>query len=256
MAQSTLEITDKDGWRREFPLQKSVTYIGSDPTSDIVLETWHGTGVAPRHVQIISLAAEGLGYRLVNLGDSDILLGASGERPVSPRSFSPMSDGERMRLGDFALVFHAGEVAPTSVAAAMPAGRTVAAPADTGRPQTSDVIGLKVSLPGVQLSPDRSLDGTVNVSNLGNRPGVQFKLVVEGLASDCYEIGPGPVLFPGAEKPVMFRLCHPCKPQPLAGEHRFSIRATAPDAYPGESAVVFQTVDILPFYSHRLRLVS
>jgi hypothetical protein len=64
------------------------------------------------------------------------------------------------------------------------------------------------------------------------------------------------VLFPGAERSVTFKVRHPRKPQPPAGEHKFSIRATAPDAYPGESAVVSQTVQILPFYHHTLRLVS
>jgi hypothetical protein len=255
MAQSTLEITDKDGWRIEFPLSKTVTYLGSDPSSDIVLETWHGTGVAPRHFQIISLAAEGQGYRLVNLGETDILMGASGERSVAPRSFVLLNDGERLRVGDFVIVFRAGDAIPAAVGmqSAVAAERTDAVAA---RPVASNVIGLKLSLPGTQLSPDRALEGTLVVSNLGNKPGVQFKLQVEGLEAESYEMGPGPVLFPGAEKPVVFRLRHPRKPAPPAGEHHFGVRATAPDAYPGESTVVQQAVQILPFYSHRVRLVS
>jgi hypothetical protein len=108
---SFFEITDKDGWRKEFPLARTVIYVGSDPSSDIVLETWHGTGVAPRHLQIISLAAEGQGFRLVNLGETEVMLGAASERAVAPRSFMPMNDGERIRLGDFTLVFHTQSVA-------------------------------------------------------------------------------------------------------------------------------------------------
>jgi hypothetical protein len=255
MAQSTLEVTDKDGWRIEFPLSKTVTYLGCDPSSDIVLETWHGTGVAPRHLQIISLIAEGQGYRLVNLGETDILMGASGEQPVAPRSFVPLSDGERLRVGDFVIVFRAGDAIPAT-AGPRPAVAAERAQAAVARPVTSNVIGLKLSLPGEQLAPDRALEGTLVVSNLGNKPGVQFKLQVEGLDAESYEVGPGPVLFPGAEKSVVFRLRHPRKPAPPAGEHRFSVRATAPDAYPGESAVVQQAVQILPFYNHRVRLVS
>jgi len=269
MSQGILEITDKDGWRKDFPLSRTVTYIGSDPSSDIVLETWHGGGVSARHLQLISLAAEGQGYRLVNLGDTEAGLGASGDKLVAPRSFSPMSDGDRIRLGDFRLVFRAGEVAPVAspvAASGGVAGGSAPSPISSGQPlpsaavldrrATSAVIGLRLSLPSVQLAADRSLEGTVVVSNLGNKPGVQFKLQVQDWESDCYDIGPGPVLFPGVEKSVLLRLRHPRRPKPPAGEHRFSVRATAPDAYPGESAVVAQVIHIAPFYHHKLRLVS
>lgn len=258
MSQGVLEITDKDGWRKEFPLSRTVTYIGSDPSSDIVLETWHGGGVSARHLQLISLAAEGQGYRLVNLGDAEIGLGASGDKQVAPRSFSPMNDGDRIRLGDFTLVFRAGDAAPLA-APASPVSGGVSSPvaaAALERRETSSVIGLRLSVPGVRLAADRPLEGTVVVSNLGNKPGVQFKLQVEDWESDCYDLGPGPVLFPGVEKSVLLRLRHSRRPRPPAGEHRFSVRATAPDAYPGESAVVAQVIHIAPFYNHKLRLVS
>jgi len=256
MSQSSLEITDKDGWRIEYPLNKIITYIGSDAQNDIVLETWHGTGVAARHVQLISLAAEGQGFRLVNLGDTDIRLGESGDRAALPRTFIQLMDGERIRLGDFMLIFHVGEFA-ASAAAGGAAAANVALPRSVGAEATaSKTIGLRLSLPGTRVSPDQPIEGAVYVTNLGNKPGVQFKLAVEGLEPDCYEMGPGPVLFPGAEKATVFRLRHSRKPKPPAGEQRFSIRATASDAYPGESAVVSQVVQIQPFYGHKLRLVS
>jgi len=256
MSQSSLEITDKDGWRKEYPLNKIITYIGSDAQNDIVLETWHGTGVTARHVQLISLTTEGQGYRLVNLGDTGIRLGESGDRSALPHSFIQLMDGERIRLGDFMLIFHAGESVPSAVGSGAVA-TNVALPRSVGmEPTPSKTIGLRLSLPGTRVSPDQPVEGVVHVTNLGNKPGVQFKLAVEGLEQDCYEMGPGPVLFPGAEKATVFRLRHSRKPKPPAGEQRFSIRATAPDAYPGESAVVSQVVQILPFYSHKLRLVS
>ncbi len=256
MSQSSLEITDKDGWRKEYPLNKIITYIGSDAQNDIVLETWHGTGVAARHVQLISLTAEGQGHRLVNLGDTDIRLGESGDRAALPHSFIQLMDGERIRLGDFMLIFHAGEFVASAVAGSAVAPG-VALPRNVGtEAPASKTIGLRLSLPGTRVSPDQPVEGAVYVTNLGNKPGVQFKLAVEGLEQDCYEMGPGPVLFPGAEKATVFRLRHSRKPKPPAGEQRFSIRATAPDAYPGESTVVSQAVQILPFYGHKLRLVS
>jgi hypothetical protein len=92
-----LEIIDRDGWVKEQALEKPINYIGSGPRSDIVLEPTRGGGVAALHAQLIvsnqgqaapvSYAAPGdSGCQLVNLGDSDILLGATGEQALPPRS--------------------------------------------------------------------------------------------------------------------------------------------------------------------------
>ena len=79
---------------------------------------------------------------------------------------------------------------------------------------------------------------------------------VDGLDPACLEIGPGPLLFPNAEKEVPFRVHHPRSPKPPAGDYRLRIRATAPAAYPGESAIVTQMIHVLPYYSHRVRVTS
>jgi len=249
MSQSRLDITDRDGWQKTVPLEKTILYIGCDPDNDIVLDRARGAGVAPRHVQLIAPTASGQAYRLVNLGDTNVVMGAAGDKVVQPRSFTAVTNGENIRMGDFTLILRAGEVA---AAAAVVAGKPL--PTSLGRP--SDVIGVRLFLPGTQLAPDHPLEGSITVSNKGNRPGVQFKLEVEGLEPDCYELGAGPVLFPGAEKSVVFRLIHPRRPHPPAGEHQFSVRATAPDAYPGESAVAPQVIHVLPYFSHTLRLVT
>ena len=84
----------------------------------------------------------------------------------------------------------------------------------------------------------------------------EFQIELEGLEEDNYEMGPGPILFPNAEKEVFLRLHHPRKSHPPAGEHQIHIRASAPDAYPGQSAVEPRQVNILPYYDHTLRLLG
>jgi hypothetical protein len=79
---------------------------------------------------------------------------------------------------------------------------------------------------------------------------------LEGWPSDQYDIGPGPILYPNAEKEVFFRLRHPRGPDLPAGKHRICVRALAPQAYPDQSVEVSQEIEVLPFYSHTLRLVS
>jgi hypothetical protein len=250
MAQNAVAVVDREGWRRVYPLQKAIVHIGAASGNDIVLDAARGSGVGPRHIQLIARAGGGQGYRLVNMGDTDIVVG--NDRRITPRSFIDLADGEQVRLGEFTLIFTGGGVASGAVlsgAGAAPAGGAGSVGGASGG------ISLSLSMPRVQLAPHESLDGTILVRNLGDKAGAQFKLEVEGLEPDWYEIGPGPILFPGASKEVSLRLFHPGRPTPGAGDYRFVVRATAPSAYPGESATAVQVIQILPFYSHKLRIV-
>jgi hypothetical protein len=96
----------------------------------------------------------------------------------------------------------------------------------------------------------------VTVRNLGNKAGVQFRLEVEGLETGAYEIGPAPVLFPNAQKEVFLRLTHPRKPLPGVGVQRIAVHATAPVAYPGERAMVAQSIRLMPYLHHAVRITA
>jgi hypothetical protein len=291
-----IEVTDRDGWRKEFSLQKTISYIGGDARNDIVLDTSRGAGASPRHLQLIST---GSAIRLVNIGSAEISITLPGEasvaagRAVGPMSSADIMNGSLIKLGDFMLRLRLPEVAPAAapvlpqavgaaaVAAAFapraappvadvsaaptvthpavpfpevaPVASAAAANPDAG---IGDAIGLRIQLVQTVLGPDRPLEGSVVVRNAGTRPGAQFKLEILGLEAGSYEIGAGPILFPNAEKEVAFKLFHTKGPRPPAGELRVLIRATAPDAYPGQSAVVSQVVQVMPYYSHTVTLIA
>ena len=232
---TTIEIIDREGWRKELPLEKTIIYIGSASRNDIVLEPARGGGVEPLHVQLI-VANGGAGYRLVNLGNAAIPLDLTGEPMLSPHAAVRMADGMSFKLGDFTLIFHGAEAAPEDVTA------------------SSGHIGLKVSLSEARLRSRRSINGVLTVSNLGDRSGAQFNLELEGLESECYDIEPGPILSAGTEKEVLFHLYHRGD-TPLAGDRTITIYAVAPNAYPGEQARVSRVIQVQPHYAQRLRLV-
>jgi len=239
-----LEVTDKEGWKKVFPLEKAIIYVGSDPRNDVPLDPVRGSGVSRRHLQLI--AVTGTGYRLINMGETDVRLGVHGETSLPPRAFLELNPGEKVQVGDFVLRFE---------------GDTPLLMGDAGAntlpgSQRSRSIGLSLVLPSTQLELDKPLEGTVVVRNWGRQTGVQFKLDVDGLDPQLLEIGPGPILFPNAEKEVYFRVHHPRAAKPAAGDYRLRIRATAPQAYPGEAAVVTQTIQLMPYYNHKLRLLS
>jgi hypothetical protein len=235
---NVITVTDKAGWTKEFSLQKTIAYIGADPRNDIVLDADRGAGVSPRHLQLISVAN---GFRLINMGDTEVRLGAHGERPVAPRAFLEVTGGDRVQVGDFILAFQGG-------GSSGPGGRD--------SDGNSKSIGLTMQLAQTKLGIDKPLEGTVVVRNWGIKAGVQFTLEVDGLDPACLEIGPGPLLFPNAEKEVPFKVHHPRASKPPAGDYRIRIRATAPAAYPGEAANVSQMIQLLPFYSHKLKVVT
>ncbi len=253
-------VTDAEGWRKEFPLQSRLIHIGSAGANDIVLDPGRGSGVAPRHLQLLPLPTGG--FRAVNLSESDVSVGESGDRVFAPRSVLDIAHGDQLRLGDFSLVFglegeptvarprEAARLAPSGMRSPLQGTQQASSVQQTGR-----AIGLRLSLPEPVLRPDRPLEGTVSVRNLGREPGVQFRLEVEGLEPDCYDIGPGPILFPNVEKEVFLRLLHPRRPSPPAGSHEVRIRASAPDFYPGGSVTVSQEIEILPYYAHSMTLV-
>jgi hypothetical protein len=232
-----IEVTDKAGWRKEFTLQKAIAYVGADPRNDIVLDAERGAGVSPRHLQLITVAN---GYRLINVGDSEVRLGANAERVVAPRAFLEVTNGDRVKVGDFFLVFQGGG-----------SGGGIGGTADGN----SKSIGLAINLKQTKLGVDKPLEGTVVVRNWGIKAGVQFTLEVDGLDPTCLEIGPGPLLFPNAEKEVSFKVHHPRAAKPPAGDYRIRIKASAPAAYPGESAVVSQMIELMPFYNHAVKVV-
>jgi hypothetical protein len=237
----SIVVTDRDGWRKEYPLARSIIHVGSAPNNEIVLEPAHGGGVAARHVQIIATAQ---GARLVNIGSSAITIGSAGQNTAQPLAVVDIPTGEVVRIGDYTLTIQTNGAA-VRAATSGPAG-SAAASSGFG------VIGLRASFPATQLWPDKPLDGTVLVRNLGDKSGAQFKLEIEGLEPAYFEIGPGPVLFPGAEKPVMLRLSHPKRPSPPAGDLRLQIRATAPTAYPDAAATLTQIIQVMPYYHYRL----
>ena len=269
---NVIEITDKDGWRKEFQVSKTITHIGCDAANDLVLDPIRGAGVLPRHVQLIT--GNGL-FRMVNIGNVEFKAWQLGDAPreiqVAPFSAVDLQNGMQIKLGDFRLKLSLQEGQPAMVGeGALAVATTLALVAGDGHANGNgstqppgdgnpfiigaDVIGLKLKLPRAVLTPNQPLVGSVAVRNRGNKAGAQFKLDLIGLPPEMVELGPGPILFPNAEKEVPIKIVHPMGPRPPAGELRVVVRAVAPDAYPGQSASIAQFLNIAPYYSHKMEL--
>ncbi len=242
-ASASVEIVDRNrqNWRQAVALQKAIAYIGSAPGVDVPLESRAGTPIDPRHIQLLPGPAGG--YRVVNLGRAEIFVGGRGLQQYSVADLPP---GGSLQIGDYTL----------TLLGASPNGHSAPAPSvDAGRrPAGARSIQLRLNLSDLEIAVARPLEGSVTVGNAGEQASVQFRLDVLGWPPDCVEIGPGPLLFPGAEKEVSFRLYHPRSPRYPAGEHTVLIRATAPAAYPAEAAEVTLRPRLAAYYNHVLRV--
>ncbi|MBX3054069.1 MAG: hypothetical protein KF753_21525 [Caldilineaceae bacterium] len=222
-----VEVTDRDGWRKEYGLQQAILHIGSDPRNDIVLEGGRGAGIEARHAQLIATSGS-RSYRLVNLSQLPIQVD-SGNRQLPPRGAMDVYDRDVVHIGEHTFRFVLSEGISNSISVSL---------------QFSDRT----------LAVDSRLEGVITVKNLGTVPGAQFKLEIEGLTPEWYALGPGPILFPGAQKDVLLHVRHAQQPGIPAGPRPVTVRAVAPDAYPGESATATQAIHIAPFYKHAIRL--
>jgi hypothetical protein len=225
-----LEVINREGWSKEYLLQRSLVYVGSQPGSDIYLPQ---PEVAPRHIQLVPSPVNRAGYRLINFSSAPLNLRESGgaSRAVPPRATAELSDGDTVTLAGYELVFRSGQV-------------------------QSAAIQARVELAGTRLELDRPLEGSLYVRNTGDKAGVQFEVQVQGFDTHFVQIDPGPVLFPGVEKRVAFQLTHPRQSTPLAGDYTLTLVVTAPGIYPGESAIVSANFAVAPFFAHTVRFIA
>lgn len=223
-------MVNREGWRKEFPLRRALAYVGSQPGSDIYLPQ---PEVAPRHIQFVPSPVNRAGYRLINFSNAPLTvrLRAGDARTVPPRGAAEVTDGDAVELAGYSLVFRSGEM-------------------------QSAAIQARIDLAGTRLELDRPLEGGIYIRNAGDKAGVQFEIQAQGFDPRFVQLEPGPVLFPGVEKRILFRITHPRQATPPAGDHTLTLVVTAAQVYPGESAVVTVTFTVAPFFAHTVRFIA
>lgn len=234
-AQVTAILTDERGWQKPFPLTEGVFWLGSAQKAHIQLTD--AKGIAPFHLQIVNMLSEA-SVRLINLSNWALLLQKGEETSLCPAGgmmdiFGP----EIIRLGNYTLTFQLNK-------------QNLPHPATKTTKQK--VIGINLNLPDVVLRPNASLVGLLTLQNTGDEA-CQFRVELDGLPEDCYEIAPPPLLFAGGEESTQIRFIHKGT-APTAGQHIITLRVTSPEVYPGQEATLRQTLRVVPVYAHDLSI--
>ena len=236
----TIQVVDGTGWSKTFSIEKALTMIGSAAFNDVVLQEEHGGGVKAVHLQLIRKQAGKRGFRLVNLVSEPLsmtLSRARGEAVIPANGSRDLEDGDAVRVGDFSIIFYLQSVNGVSVE------------------KRSENIGIRLEMPGVTLRSGVRLAGLLTVMNFGEEKRSQFEIELEGLPTDCFQIDPAPLLYPGGEEKLQIRFYHRGI-RPLAGECPIRLRASAVGAYPTEEVILPLVLDVDPVYHYEVDLME
>lgn len=236
----TVHVIDKTGWAKTFPLEKALTMIGSASFNDIVLSENHGSGVASVHIQLISSQTGNRGFRLVNLVNEALemtLSEARGRIAIPAKGSREIADGDALRLGDFQLTFYLQSAHGISI------------------DKRSQNIGVTFEMPSLSLKEERKLIGLLTVKNFGEERRCQFEVDLEGLPSDCYQVDPAPLLYPGGEEKLQIRFFH-LGVRPPAGDCPILIRVSAVGAYPTEEVLLPIVLNVEAVNRYRVEVLE
>lgn len=236
----TMQVLDESGWSKTFSLEKALTMIGSAAFNDLVLPKERGNGVADVHLQLIRLQAGAQGFRLVNLVNEPLNLNLSrarGAAVLGPNGSRTVEDGDAVQVGSFTITFYLRAVNGVTLE------------------KRSENLGVRLEMPGVDLRPGTRLAGLLTVKNFGGEKRSQFEIDLEGLSSDCYQIDPAPLLYPGGEEKLQIRFFHRGI-RPAAGKCPVYLRVSAVSAYPTEEVCLPLVLDVEPVYRCEVALMD
>ncbi len=225
-------VIDRNGWAKTFPITKALTMIGSAGFNDIVLPDEYGSGVASAHLQLISTQTDRRNFKMVNLVNEPLALslaGARGNVVVPAKGSRNLEDGDSLKLGDFQLTFYLQSANGISLE------------------KRSENIGVTFEMPSLDLKEGRKLTGLITLKNFGQEKRSQFEMDLEGLPSDCYQIDPAPLLYPGGEEKLQIRFFH-LGVRPPAGYCPIKIRVLAVNAYPTEEVIIPVVLNVEPIF--------
>jgi hypothetical protein len=234
-AKITAILTDERGWQKPFPLNEGVYWVGSADRVHIQLPVMKD--ISPYHLQVVN-AHNSPSVRLINLSRGSIVVQKGAESTLfAPGGIIDVFGPEIFRLGPYTLHFQLQKQNESQPASA------------EGKQK---VIGMRLVLPDIVLRPNIPLVGVLSLQNLGNQA-CQFKVEIDGISEQCYEITPPPLIFAGGEENTEIRFFHKMIAPP-AGQQKVTIRVSAPDAYPGEAATVQQMLKVMPYYAQSLSI--
>ena len=226
-----LIITDRNGWEKAIAFDKAVLRIGSSLSNDLPLAD---PQIAPTHLQIHYLPEE-FGCKVLNLGSDLKVLHQDHEDILRSYARTELKNADELILGDYRL--------------------RVQLPTTTKTIQSARSLSATLNFPATTLYPHTPAVGWITIKNLGEQSPCQFHVQVSGLAADCVQIDPIPLLYSGAQEEVRLQLFHRGL-YPRAGLTELTLRIFAPTDYPGEQVLIEQGIYVTPVFEQTFEILD
>jgi len=223
-------ITQQNGWSRPVNIGKSIVRIGSATFNEIQLES---SQVAPLHLQVFHNQGIPSLCRVLNLAVPVTIESGGKSIELLPFASRDIQDGETIEIAEFRLQFKL--------------------PVTTGVVRSSRVIEASLRFSDFVLRSHVPTVGILTIKNNGDKDASQFQVNLRGLAPDCFQVDPVPLMYPGAQEEIRIRLFHKTT-YPRAGKLMLTFVISAPESYPGEELLLQQEIYIEPVTSQALDL--
>jgi hypothetical protein len=227
-----LLLIDKNGWTKSVKIEKAITRLGTAASNDVQLQS---QAIAAVHVQLIYTPELPASCKLVNLASEIVVHGDDDAYPIPRLGNIELRDGDEIELGEF------------RVALKIPLAAEYL--------RKSNQIDASLSLPEAVMRPDMTTIGQLTIKNIGMQPDCQFRVILQGLPQDCYQIDPIPLMYPDAQEDVRLQFFHR-KHYPSVGFHDVSIHISAPTNYPGEELIIKQGLYVVPVFDQEIALLD
>ena len=227
-----LLIIDKSGWSMPVKIQRATTRVGSASSNDVQLQS---PQIAALHLQIFYSPDLPSSCKVVNMSSEVRVKSGQELKPLSTYASLDVHDGDEILLVDYRI--------------------KLTLPMTANVLHATKLIDASLSFADAVLRPEYEAVGHLTIKNAGNFPNCQFQVDVDGLPSDCYQIDPIPLMYPGAQEDVRVLIIHHGQ-TPSAGFQQVIFNITAPESYPGEKCVIQQGIFVSPVFEQALDLID
>ena len=219
-----IRIINENDWEKSYDLDQSIIRIGSQVSCNIQLRD---TSVPPLLMQIIRVNDAEIRNIMRFFAPNIMIIRGEQSFPADTNNPYEVFDGDQFNFGKYRMFISLGN--------------------DKTRIRTSPHISAEMFISKRELTPESTINGVLELKNLGTEKPCQFRMQISGIPNECVQFSPLPYLYPGASSSVGFIISHLLtKPDP--GFTTVSIKISAPDEYFGEELEFNQDIYVAPVF--------
>lgn len=221
-----IRIVNENDWEKNYDLDRSIIRIGSQVSCNIQLRD---ASIPPLLMQIIRINDADIRNVIRFFAPNIMIIRGNQTFPADVNNPYDILDGDQFSFGKYRMFITMGS--------------------DKTRIRTSKHMRAEMFFSKRELSPESTINGVIELKNLGTEKPCQFRMQISGIPKECLQFSPLPYLYPGASSSVGFIISH-LRTKPAPGFTTVSITISAPDEYFGEELEFNQDIYVAPVFDN------